>query len=227
MKMRLAATSYFLTVVFIASPLAIAEDDLSDEFKKRQMAWSEYVSTQSRGFDVNYKNPFSPLDIALMSFADNCKDAGIRIHVVCKPGIFKPREYRIVRDEKVILSFLGHKETPIRTDGKMVFFCDYGDSTAGCTVVAYGLDDGKEIWRKALDQAKPMGHSGYYNKVIMKLLTGRTYPDSKKEGGASTIKIIGMESYCDYVQYLDAETGKSLAIRNYRVGFHDPRDTGK
>lgn len=159
-----------------------------------------------------------------MSFSQNFKEVDFRIHIVCKPKQRHVREYRIVRGEEVILSVVGHKESPILIDGKMLYFCEYWDWTAGCTVVAYSLIDGKEIWRKELDQEKPKGHSDYYNKVIMVLQPGRTYPDSKKVDGASTIKVVGVESYCDYVQYLDAETGRSLVIRNYRVGFHDPAD---
>ncbi len=41
------------------------------------------------------------------------------------------------------------------------------------------------------------------------------------------IIITGSESYCDYIEVLDAKTGKSLAIRNYRIGFGSTEEDEK
>jgi hypothetical protein len=45
------------------------------------------------------------------------------------------------------------------------------------------------------------------------------------EANAAAIIITGGESYCDYAEVLDSETGASLALKIYRVGFGSPPAT--
>ncbi|QDU90527.1 hypothetical protein Pla175_39330 [Pirellulimonas nuda] len=92
-----------------------------------------------------------------------------------------------------------------------LYLAVYSPDSAGCEVVSYDIASGAEVWRRQLQQAAPGGYSGYSNRVTMWTPTRRfEHP---------VITVIGTESYCDYVEVLDAITGVSLGQRNFRVGF--------
>jgi hypothetical protein len=132
-------------------------------------------------------------------------------------------DYTFFRDHREILSIRGHDQSAYAAKGNDLYFAEYSPDAAGCTVIAYDLATGKEQWRSKLHQAQPQGHSGYGNLVSVRI-------SSKGEGGEeaedSAIVIVGNESYCDYTEVLDRETGESLAIKNYRVGFEPPAPLG-
>jgi len=44
--------------------------------------------------------------------------------------------------------------------------------------------------------------------------------DLSKNDGEGTITVTGHESYADYVEVLDKQTGTELAHRLYRQGYH-------
>jgi hypothetical protein len=125
-------------------------------------------------------------------------------------------EYRFVRDGRQVLSLKGHTGPAFTSHGNVLYFADFALSSTGCSVVAYNLTSGEELWRTRLSHEQPAGHSAYRNLVLIRMSREKEVM-SETEGSA--VIVTGQESYCDYIEVLDAKTGEMLALRNYRVGF--------
>jgi glucose dehydrogenase len=113
------------------------------------------------------------------------------------------------------VNIVGHAESVFRTDGNVLFFASFPTFTQGCTVFAYDLTTGKKMWETKLNAVPKVGHTAYRNQVTMEL---SSFAELGKEGEGA-IKIVGRESFGDYVEVLDRATGKVLAHKVYRQGF--------
>lgn len=89
--------------------------------------------------------------------------------------------------------------------------------TPGCAVSAYDVASGRKLWRTETHNETPLAASGYYNNVVLTTLSPASMPKGIKSDGV--VLVIGSESYCDYIEILDASNGESLALRHFRVGF--------
>jgi len=111
---------------------------------------------------------------------------------------------RIVLDEKHDVSWNGHPNTPFLIGDKVLYCADFDPSSDGCAVVAYDLAKNKQLWRTNLQALGRIEHTEYRNAVQM------TYFD----GG--TLRIFGDESAGRYVEYVDRESGKTLAHKIFK-----------
>lgn len=216
-KIITSIISSTLIILIVSICSACIASDLISSLAERKEAWQDRLKTKSARFDyVRERLPFSALTDLLHSLAS--LKSNVEVHVVCSIRNSHMMEFRLVENEQVKIAFRGHMYSTFRMDEKLLYFCQYGTSFPGCTVIAYSVETGKEVWRTKLHQKSPSGGSGYYNRVNMQLKSG-SYPRKKVEDGASTLLVWGSESYCDYIEALDAATGEYLGIRNYRVGF--------
>jgi hypothetical protein len=76
---------------------------------------------------------------------------------------------------------------------------------SGCTVAAYDLRGGKEVWRSELQSRSSQPHSRYRNEVTIDLFD-------------EAVVVTGNETLLRYIEFVDSKTGKTLAKREY------PRD---
>jgi hypothetical protein len=181
------------------------------ELATRQNKWSTWLKGKQRDFTDN--------EIGLITSIERFR-GDYQLHIVVDPKRRGMIEYRVVRDGRVILTLQGHFDSPLLIDGGHLYFADYSPASSGCAIEAYNLDTGNREWRTELHHERPGGHSAYSNNVTMGLNTKGLVKD---ESAGSAIIVMGSESYCDYMEILDRQTGESLAIKNYRVG-KDPSE---
>lgn len=123
-------------------------------------------------------------------------------------AIYDPKNHGLkitfVRDGKTIVSEEGHFISVFRCKygTNLLYFCEYGDSGSGCTVVAYDMNTGRQLWRTKLKALGFFGHYAYGNHVDISV-------------GADEVFIFGRESFGNYVEVLDRATGKTMAHRIY------------
>ena len=84
-------------------------------------------------------------------------------------------------------------------DGTL-FFADWSTVGTGGEVVAVDLSSGKEVWRANLDALGNISHFGYSNRIRM-------------EYRRDAVWVLGKESFGNYVEVKDPETGKTVAHR--------------
>ena len=124
--------------------------------------------------------------------------------------------YEYVSRGLVLVSVVGNRESSFAAAENILFFAEYEPDVSGCTVVAYDLSSGRQLWRTKLHHKQPSGASAYRNRVSVSIPDSRVFADKDNQ---HAVIVNGSESYCDYIEVLDAKTGEMLAIKNYRVGF--------
>jgi len=124
---------------------------------------------------------------------------------VGKPKPFNRLTVRFVQDGKEVYSFKAHKGTVFSRRGDILYIAEFIPATTGCSVVAYDFKAKKELWKSRLQGSKPLSHSVYHNAVTI-------------ENDGKALIIRGNESLQRYVEYVDMETGKTLAYKNYDKG---------
>jgi hypothetical protein len=194
---------------FALSALAAPTGDLA----KRKLAWTNELNRMSFGTP----NECCGLIDSLQQFHAQCE--------VCT--VFDPRQgeslkYNFVQDGKTVVSLRGHIKSAFIGSGDRLYFADYPMDSFGCTVSAYDLHSGKKLWSTQLHGERPKGHSAYSNFVWMRMSDPN---EAVGEANGAAIVVTGAESYCDYAEILDSETGASLALKIYRVGFGSPPAT--
>jgi outer membrane protein assembly factor BamB len=78
-----------------------------------------------------------------------------------------------------------------------LYYAEYSFSTTGCTVVAFDLEKGKELWRTKLMALGSIAHSQYLNRAAI---------DVNKQN----VIVRGNESLGKYMEYLDVKTGATV-----------------
>jgi hypothetical protein len=200
----LTAFALFVSLVHRAS-FAVSPD-----IEQRRLAWREEL----KRIEFGWPNEYCGLKQSLQQF-----DADCEISIVFDPHERYSLKYDFKRDGKQILTLPGHIQTAFVAHKNVLFFADYPTGSDGCTVSGYDLHSGKQLWSKQLHGKRPNGHSAYHNLVWMRMSVPN---EAKGEPDASAIVVIGSESYCDYTEILDAQTGASLGLKIYRVGFGGP-----
>jgi hypothetical protein len=177
---------------------------------QRQSRWQEYLNSFPAKFD-GYEETL--LD-SLSRYRGNRQ-----IHLVFDAKRSDRFECRFVYKGQKIISIRGHKHSTFCSKDNRLYFADYFPDTPGCTVVAYDLTSGKELWRTKLHQEQPRGASAYRNRVKISLSSDPAAPGQQRDEPGAVVEVRGSETYCDYIEALDAQTGTLLGIKNYRVGF--------
>lgn len=173
----------------------------------RKDVWQKKLDNQKFRFPDSYWG--------LMSSIREC-NADCQIHIVFNPKDKWTMEYRFVRDGKDIVSLKAHTGPAFTSHGSVLYFADFSLASSGCKVAAYDLTSGERMWETELSHEQPAGHSAYGNNVLIRMSRNKEVSD---EAEGSAVIVTGRESYCDYVEVLDAKTGEMLALKNYRVGF--------
>jgi outer membrane protein assembly factor BamB len=204
-RWRYEAVVMVICQVFVSLATAQPQED-----DVRKAGWNKLLNGVQYGLPEHY----SGLLTSLGKFKGNAK-----VHVVFDPKDRWNIEYKFVRDGREILSIQGHDQSAFAAEGDDLFFAHYQTSAAGCTIVAYDLNTGKQRWQTELHHEKPLGHSAYLNLVTLRI---SDKGEGEETSAGAAIVVTGMESYCDYVEVLDRRIGESLAIKNYRVGFAPP-----
>lgn len=194
--------------ILVASGNASRAQSAHDsELSARKDAWQQRLEHQKFLFPESYWG----LMVSLREHNADCQ-----LHIVFDPKDKWTMEYRFVRDGKQTLSLKGHTGPAFTSHENVLYFADFSLDSMGCNVSAYDLDSGERIWETTLAHEKPGGHSAYRNLVLIRMSRKNEVID---EAEGSSVIVTGRESYCDYVEVLDAKTGEMLALKNYRVGF--------
>jgi hypothetical protein len=114
-----------------------------------------------------------------------------------KKGPWEPFSVRIVDNGVEVCSFSAHAGTVFKQRGDALYVAHYSPIATGCSVVAYDLKARKELWKCHLRCNPPDVHSEYWHRVNI-----------TTDGDA--ILIYGSEANGRYIEYVDAETGKTV-----------------
>lgn len=128
-----------------------------------------------------------------------------QLDVKRRPGDDAGYHVRFLDRERELLARDWPAHLAFRVRDGVLFFPEYRSNASGCTLVAYDLKAGKELWRTALRGLGSVEHSKYRNEV-----------DLTAAGGVVTV--YGRESSGRYVERVDAKTGRSLEHRTYPAG---------
>jgi hypothetical protein len=118
-----------------------------------------------------------------------------------------PLDYtiRFLRDNKPVLSITGHRYTVFKAVEDMVYYADFSFVSSGCTIVAYDLNQQKQLWRTQLQAMGMVSHSEYFNTITL-------------DADERVISVFGREISGDYLEYLDARSGKTVGHKIFRIG---------
>jgi hypothetical protein len=197
-----AAVALIGLVVFSCSTAAEPPDPLAAKKEK----WQKQLE--------DTKFHFSKDQAGVMYSLSQCIRGDYKIHMIYDPKTWWMMTFKFERDGKELLTIDGHDRSVFRIDGNVLYFAHFPPLSSGCTVTAHDLTTGKRLWETRLNAIGDIDHSKYRNEVTMDLvnLTGLD-----KEGEGS-VCITGRESYGDYCEVLDRNTGKVLAHKTYRQG---------
>lgn len=223
--MRVVNVIWFVIAWILLRSLSAGQSPAVDRevtsITERKEAWKDKLERAPVVFDRLWNRPaFGSVDESLKSLVYDHDH--IKVHMIVDPQHQHQLQFGFFDKDREIVSLRGHRYSSFRAEGNLLFFADFLPDGPGCSVAAYNLTTGKEIWRTKLHQKQPQGASAYRNRVNMILHSGYALPSKKDDGTTSTLQIMGSESYCDYVEVLDAKTGASLAIKHYRIGFGSP-----
>ena len=128
-----------------------------------------------------------------------------QVDIVKKPNTFDKLTIRFSKDGKTALTLEGHYATGFVADGNILYYTEYHPSSSGCSVVAFDLAAGKELWKSHLKGIGPISHFKYRNLVTIDF--------------QGTLRVFGHESAGDYVEFLDVKSGKTGGHKIFRKGF--------
>jgi hypothetical protein len=133
---------------------------------------------------------------------------GFNVEILCPKwdGPSKPRLKVRIKDDagKEIHSFEAHAGTVFTAHGGTIYMAEYHVRSTGCSVTAYNLKEGKQLWKTRLESRYRRPYSAFHNAVTI-------------EDNGEAILVRGNEGLFRYVEYLDMKTGKTLAKREYPV----------
>jgi hypothetical protein len=174
-----------------------------DRLTVRGDAWQNVLDRGSFRFSESDASVL----FALSQFGGKCQ-----IHMIYDPAKWWSITFKFVKDGKELLTIDGHTKSVFCADKNILYFAHFSTSSQGCVVTAHDLETGKKLWETELNALPLATHSSYSNEVTMGLsnLTGTEME------GEGIVSVTGHESYGDYIEILDRETGKILAHKVYR-----------
>ena len=188
--------------------MTLAQDLLA----AKKEAWQKVLERDKFRFDESNGGVL----FSISQFRADCE-----VHMIFNPKKWFKMTFKFVRDGKDILTLEGHTGSAFRTAGNVMYFAHVPLGTSGCTVTAHDMTTGKKLWETKLGAVGNPPHSAYNNRVTMGL--SHLFELDKKKG-EGIVSITGRESYGDYVEILDRETGTVLAHKIYRQGFGEAKE---
>ena len=131
------------------------------------------------------------------------------VEYVSPDEFYTPINLRTKDNREIIYSFgmgdrLGSHRHLLFTRAKdTIYVAEYCAIASGCTVVAFDLKAGRELWKTRLRGIGPTMHSKYSNLVNI-------------ETDGNRIVIYGNEAHGRYVEHLDKNTGKFIANKTFK-----------
>jgi hypothetical protein len=123
-----------------------------------------------------------------------------------KPGIEGGNASTTIRfkdGDKEIYSLIGHDGTVFAERKNVLYYADFSPYSSGCSVVAYDLKAKKALWKSNLNGIGPIDHTKYHNAVILELKD-------------DVLRILGNESFGQYIEYVEIGKGKTVAHRAFK-----------
>ena len=195
-----------IAAVAIAAASLTPAADAPDPLAAKKAAWEKVLGQMTFRFSESDAGVL----FSLTQYGGDCK-----VHMVFDPKKWWRLTFQFERDGKDILTLDGHQGSVFRTVKNVLYFAHFPPGDCGCTVAAYDLTTGKKLWETKLNAVGTPLHSAYFNRVTMGL---SSLPELDKEG-EGIVSITGRESFGDYVEILDRNSGKVLAHKVYRRGF--------
>jgi hypothetical protein len=104
----------------------------------------------------------------------------------------------ILKDQKVVATIDGHEATVFAIQGSSLYYAIFSIGTGGAVIHCRDLTTGKLRWIRELQGLPPKTHSMYSNLLNLRVTD-------------QGVEIFGHESYGDYIEVLDAQSGKQLS----------------
>jgi len=110
---------------------------------------------------------------------------------------------RILDNGREVYRYGAHWQTVFTEVGQdRLFVAQFATAADGCTIVAVDLKRGKELWRARLKATSPRVYSKFSNRVTI-------------ETDGKVLTVHGHESFANYVEFVDVESGKTLGHREF------------
>jgi hypothetical protein len=186
---------YLFALLFAAFRVPAA----SFAFDEQIARWQESVEKAAWSFHERDADILS----AVSQYGGDCD-----IHLIFERKRPSTIQLRLVRDGKQVLTLSGHRHSVFVTGNNVLYFAHFLPSAFGCSVAAYDLTTGGELWRTRLKGVGGVAHSAYRNLVNIRL-------------SDDVITVVGHEAYGDYLELLDRKTGQRVAHRVFRKGYDD------
>jgi len=120
--------------------------------------------------------------------------------------------FSFLKNDKVVFTFKGHKHSVFKIHDDVLYYPVFHFSGSGCQVVAYDLKKGKELWNTAVKGIGPVLHSAYRNLITLDV-------------NSDVVSIYGHESFGDYIEFLDRNSGDTVGHRTYNMKFKRKRNS--
>jgi hypothetical protein len=137
-------------------------------------------------------------------------DSFLRFPNTYQLELIRPKEkngvvmIRLNDDGKELYSWLGHYGSVFALSGDVLVYADYGQGRNGCSLIAFDLNQKKQLWKTELKGIGPIPHSRYANAVTLEFIDG------------ATVRVFGNESAGKYLEFVDINTGKTVGHRVYK-----------
>lgn len=87
-------------------------------------------------------------------------------------------------------------------EDNLLVYDRHSDTATGCELFVFNLEKRQQLWTKFLKGLGPIDHWSYRNKINLSVREGR-------------IKVLGNESYGQYIEIVDLVSGKTI---EHRIG---------
>jgi hypothetical protein len=174
----------FAMLIFSAVGCAPRAEELAGPYQKKADAAEWRWSDQEASLHYSTLHQIKGYEVRIIRPADSKRP-------------WDPLTVRIVDKDAEVCSFSAHSETVFTQRGDVLYVAHFSPIATGCSVVAYDLKARKELWKCHLKGNPPPGHSEYRHQVNI-----------TADGDA--VLVYGKESNGRYIEYVDAETGKTV-----------------
>lgn len=131
----------FSSEVANAQNVVLEKEPAVETFEKRKDAWNY----QLRGTRFLYPNGSEGLLASLKKYKSD-----VPLHLIYSAKKPEKIKLEVHRDGRAILCIPIHLQTSFASEQERLVVAEYGPNTPGCTVVAYDLSDGEQLWMTKL-----------------------------------------------------------------------------
>jgi hypothetical protein len=118
--------------------------------------------------------------------------------MIVQTGGFRTTTFWVHDRDKVRCAWEEHGHGVFLVRDQVLYRADYLAHSSGCSVVAFDLKAGKELWKATLKGLGPIDHSKYHNRVRMERVDDAVFA------------VYGQESAGRYVELVDFKTGRTV-----------------